>query len=447
MALAQRLFPPGAPLAPSDAIGGAIVAAAVWGAIWAAAAPGAGASVGAVPGLAAGTAIAASLGLRRARALGSALAAHGREAAARARQSEARYRLLADHAGDMIVLSRADRTRIYVSPACRALLGWEPEEMLHVDFGGFVHPEDRARVVSAYAAFCQTGGRTGSVYRLRHKAGHYVWVEVTQVTAPASDAAATGYDVVGVVRDISQRKTAEDQVAYLSRHDLLTGLPNREVLRERAGEALRHVDRGAAVALLSIDLDRFQVVNDQFGHASGDALLWAVAQRLVGGLHEGDAIARLDGDAFTVLATGLDRPEDAGRQAERLLAVLGAPLAVADGQVTLTASIGIAVAPADGTDFEKLLQKSETALLRCKQDARGAWRFFEPGMDARRGIVQALTLDLRKALAAEEFELFYQALVALDDRRITGFEALLRWRHPTRGLVSPAEFIPIAEDA
>ncbi len=253
-------------------------------------------------------------------------------------------------------------------------------------------------------------------------------------------------DVIAIVRDVSERRAAEERIAFLSRHDPLTGLPNRTVLRERAEEALRHVERGGALALLVLDLDHFQAANDQLGHAAGDALLRAVGERLAGAMRETDVIARLDGDCFGVLQTGIERPEDAGRLAERLLGVLGAPFQAQSRSVALAASIGIAVAPTDGAAFETLLQKSETALLRCKREGRGGFRYFEARMEARRDMAQALTLDLRKALAGGEFELFYQALVALEDRRITGFEALLRWRHPTRDLVSPAEFIPIAEE-
>ncbi len=267
----------------------------------------------------------------------------------------------------------------------------------------------------------------------------------TWVTTPAPDGA-PGNAVVAIVRDISDRKAAEARITFLPRHDPLTGLANRAVLRERADEALRLAGRGGAIALLSIDIERFQAVNEQLGLMTGDALLCAVARRLAGAARETDMIARLDGDGFALLQVGLDRPDDAGRLAERVLALLAAPFEIDGRSISLAASIGISVAPADGAGFEILLKNSETALLRCKQDARGSWRFFEPAMEARRGALQALTLDLRKALAGKEFELFYQAQVALDDERITGFEALLRWGHPTRGNIPPADFIPLAEE-
>ncbi len=441
MSSAAPPFTPARPLAPTDGLGalaalaGAFVLAEpVWGA-----------AAGAALGLSTGFAAAAALGLRRVRSAGRALAGREREAAASLRDSEARYRLLAEHAGDMIVLVRADRTRAYVSPSCRALLGYEPDELRGTDFARFVHPEDRARVEASYAAFCSAGGRTNSIYRLGHRDGSYRWIEATWVTIAGDDAAGT--EVVSIVRDISERKAAEERIAFLSRHDPLTGLANRVLLRERVEEALRFAERGGALALLSLDLDRFQAVNDELGHAAGDALLRAAAHRLAGAVREADTVARLDGDGFAVLQASIERPEDAGRLADRLLASLAAPFQIEDRQVSLLASAGIAVAPADGAGFEGLLQKSEAALLRCKHEGRGAWRFFEPGMEARRRMVQTLTLDLRKALAAAEFELFYQAQVALGDGRITGVEALLRWRHPVRGLVSPSEFIPVAEDS
>lgn len=441
MALGARIFAPGAPLARSDVFAGIVVAGAICGAT--------GSTLGMPltvwPAVATGAAVAASVGLFRARALGRALATHGQEAVARARQSEARYRLLAENAGDVIVLVRADRTRAYVSPAARAVFGCGPDALIKRDFAEWLHPEDRARVQADYDTFCRHGGRVVHSYRLRHEEGHYVWVESTWVTTPsAGDSGAN--DVIAIVRDVSERRQAEERIAFLSRHDPLTGLPNRTVLRERVEEALRRIGRGGALALLALDLDDFQAINDQLGHAAGDALLRAAAERLAGAMRETDVIVRLEGDSFGVLQSGVERPEDAGKLAERLLGVLAAPFPVGTRSVALIASVGIAIAPADGNAFETLLLKSEAALERCKHDGRGSWRYFEARMEARRGMVQALTLDLRKALAAGQFVLHYQALVALKDRRITGFEALLRWRHPTRDLVSPAEFIPIAEE-
>ena len=200
------------------------------------------------------------------------------------------------------------------------------------------------------------------------------------------------------------------------------------------------------MAVLCLDLDRFKPVNDTLGHPVGDALLRAVAARLLACVREGDTAARLGGDEFAVLQAGAGQPEAAGALARRLVEALSAPYEVLGHQVVVGASVGVALAPGDGRDPDELLKRADMALYRAKADGRGTFRSFEPGMDARLQARRLLELDLRKALAAGELELHYQPLVDLRTGAVSALEALLRWRHPARGLVPPGEFVPLAEE-
>jgi diguanylate cyclase (GGDEF)-like protein len=252
---------------------------------------------------------------------------------------------------------------------------------------------------------------------------------------------------VATYEDVSERRRAEARVAHMARHDALTDLPNRVLLAERLGQALAAARRhGEPLAVLCLDLDRFKQVNDTLGHPVGDALLRAVAERLKSCVREEDTVARLGGDEFAVVQVGLDQPEGAGALARRLVAVLGEPYEVAGHQLVVGASVGIALAPRDGGEADDLLKRADMALYRAKADGRGTYRSFESGMDAKLQARRLLELDLRRALAAGEFELHYQPLVDLRSNGIVAFEALLRWRHPERGMVPPAEFVPLAEE-
>ena len=232
----------------------------------------------------------------------------------------------------------------------------------------------------------------------------------------------------------------------MARHDALTGLPNRVLFHDRLTRALTRAEEGSSVAVLCIDLDRFKTVNDTLGHPVGDGLLKGVAERLSGCVREGDTVARLGGDEFAVIQHRLDSAEAAGLLAERIVETLSAPFEVGGHQVVTGASVGIAIAPADGSMAEELLKKADMALYRAKAEGRGAYHYFEEEMDERLQARRLLELDMRRALVAGEFELFYQPLLNLAENRIAGCEALLRWRHPERGLVMPGEFISLAEE-
>ena len=252
----------------------------------------------------------------------------------------------------------------------------------------------------------------------------------------------TGYR--GVCADISTAKRAEARVSHLAHHDALTGLPNRSHFHERLAQSLHGRGRGK-LAVLSLDLDGFKAVNDRYGHAAGDALLVAVTARLRSQVLGVDMIARFGGDEFVVLdASVLDEAEIEGL-AQRLIDVLSAPFPIAEEEVVVGVSIGVAFAPTDGDTPEALLAHADAALYRAKVEGRGTVRFFAPEMDRQLQERQRLVQDLRSAVAHDELVLHYQPFVSARTGAVSGCEALLRWRHPTLGMISPAEFIPLAE--
>ena len=247
--------------------------------------------------------------------------------------------------------------------------------------------------------------------------------------------------------DITERKRAEARLTFMAQHDGLTGLPNRNLLRQRMDEILLHARRSSdKAAVLILGLDNFKAVNDTHGHGIGDKLLRAVAKRLRSMLREEDTLARLNSDEFAVVQSGLARPEDAVLLARRLLEAIGEPYLLGGHSVVVGASIGIAMAPGDGDESEKLLKHADMALSRAKNDSRGTFSFFEAGMDARAQARRKIEADLREAIENDVLRPHYQPVIDLSTGRITGFEALVRWPHPERGMISPAEFIPVAEE-
>jgi diguanylate cyclase (GGDEF)-like protein len=251
---------------------------------------------------------------------------------------------------------------------------------------------------------------------------------------------------VATHQDITDRRLAEEKIAFMGRHDSLTRLPNRFTFRDQIEQALTLLDEGENLAILCLDLDRFKSVNDTLGHNIGDLLLCEIARRLKECVRESDMVARLSGDEFAVVQRNAVQPAAATALARRIVEAVGAPCDLDGHQVVVGASVGIAIAPGDGAAAEKLMKNADLALYRAKADGRATYRFFEPEMDARMQARRALESDLRSAIATHEFELHYQAIVNLATGNIGGFEALLRWHHPGRGLVPPADFISVAEE-
>ena len=252
---------------------------------------------------------------------------------------------------------------------------------------------------------------------------------------------------VATNEDVTDRRQAERRIAHMARHDALTDLPNRAYLREFLDDALTRVRPGERLAVLYVDVDEFKGVNDTLGHAIGDELLKAVAERLRGCIREHDAVARVGGDEFAIVQTGIVRgAAEAAALATRVCEALRAPYRLGAYDVVVEATVGIAIAPDDSDDASDLIKHADLALNRAKGGSHGTFRFFEPEMDARMKARRTLELALRKALTAGEFVLHYQPVVNLADGRVTCCEGLIRWRHPERGEISPAEFIPVAEE-
>ncbi|MEE7489946.1 EAL domain-containing protein [Methylobacterium oryzae] len=251
---------------------------------------------------------------------------------------------------------------------------------------------------------------------------------------------------VATYEDVTERHRAEARIAFMAHHDMLTGLPNRVAVGQQIDMAVAQAGRDQGFAVFAIDLDHFRPVNETLGHGIGDELLVAVANRLTACVREIDCVARLGADEFIVVQRGVERPEDAAILARRIIEVVSAPYSLTHHTISVGLTIGITLAPGDGSNADKLLKNAEVALDRGKAEARGGFRFFEPAMDARLKARRVMERDLRDALAREAFEVYYQPIYSLETDRICGFEALLRWNHPVRGFVSPAEFIPIAEE-
>ncbi|MGD0723669.1 MAG: EAL domain-containing protein [Roseiarcus sp.] len=299
----------------------------------------------------------------------------------------------------------------------RAALGSEPLDM--AAYGAFIAEAE----TSGCRRSMRVALKDGRTMRLVHSGGYV----------------ATHEDVTEAVR-------AEERIRFLGSHDALTGLPNRTLLRDRIGEALARARRSGMFCIHYLDLDNFKSVNDTHGHQFGDMLLRQASARLTRCLREMDVLARLGGDEFVVLQVDLERPEQAGSLARRLVEAIAEPFDLEGRQVYLGVSIGVSVFPGDGANAEDLLKHADMAMYRSKSEGRATYRFFELAMDARIQERRLLELDLRRAVANGEFELYYQPQVDAITEAVIGCEALLRWRHPTRGMVPPGEFIGVAEE-
>ncbi len=323
--------------------------------------------------------------------------------------------------------------------ALAELTGYPLEQLIGRDVLSLVAPEDRIEVGGRVA----DGTEGAYEARLQRPDGGQVPVEILGRSIDYKARRAR----VAAIRDITERKAAEAQILFMAHHDALTGLPNRVLFRDRLEQALARARRdGDAVAVLCLDLDRFKEVNDMRGHAAGDALLQQAAARLIDAVRETDTVARLGGDEFAIVQTGGPQPEQAAGFADRLVAAVAEPFEFEGEAMVVGLSVGIALFPSDGGDVDTLLKNADTALYRAKTDGRGVYRMFEPEMDAKLQARRMLEYDLRQALAQQQLDVHYQPQAEISARKITGFEALVRWQHPRRGMVAPDQFIPLAEE-
>jgi diguanylate cyclase (GGDEF)-like protein/PAS domain S-box-containing protein len=362
------------------------------------------------------------------------------------RESEERFRQMAESIGDVFWLGDPLRHRaLYVSPAfehifCMPVGAVYADSRVWLDH---VHEDDRVAVRARMDApepvdfeidfrVCPPGHETRyvamRVYVVRDGSGHHV-------------------RRAGVIQDVTERKAQEARIEHLAYHDSLTGLPNRPMLMDRLGRALAQAQRlEQQVAVLFIDLDRFKIVNDSLGHQVGDRLLQEIARRLRATLRDNDTVARVGGDEFQVVVGNVAGPTDAARIAEKLMRTLGEPFTLEGQELHVTASLGVSLFPRDGGTGELLLKYADIALYEAKGEGRNAYRFFSPEMNAQAHGRLRMENDLRRAVERHELELHYQPQLDLVTGEVCAVEALVRWRHPVRGLVLPNAFIPMAEE-
>lgn len=377
------------------------------------------------------------------------------------KQREASYRLLFEGNPVPMWLFDLETLRFLdVNAAAVAHYGYARERFLTMTLFDIRPPEDWPALREAAA---DRERLNGAEMLWRHLKADGTAIEVTVYARPVTYRERPAILVAAI--DVTERRRAEARVAHLAHHDALTDLPNRVLFRERLAEALATAKAGAPdrrasaqsrrggspersgqLAVLCIDLDGFKSVNDMLGHPVGDELLREVAHRLQASLRETDMAARFGGDEFAVLQTALASPEDAAALAARIVEGLSQPYFLSGQEVIVGASVGIAIAPGDADTPDVLLRNADMALYRAKAEGRRTFRFFEAGMDARLQARRALERDLRHAFAQGGLELHFQPLMGVEQGQVTGCEALLRWRHPDHGFVSPADFVPLAED-
>ena len=362
------------------------------------------------------------------------------------RTSEARFSTLVQNSSDLITVLGADNTILYQSPSIERVLGYTPEEVTGSSFERLLHPDEQGRLLRRLNDGAGATGRAEVIdCLLAHKDGTLRHFEILHADL-LSDTTVGGIVLNG--RDVSERKAFEEQLAHQAFHDPVTHLANRALFNERVRHAVaRTLREGMGMAVLFVDLDDFKTVNDSLGHAVGDRVLLEVAQRISGSVRAADTAARFGGDEFAILLEDVQDIQTAVETAERLLDALSRPLELDAKHLVIRASLGISIAePGNPTDADELIRNADAAMYIAKSDGKGGYRLFEPAMHDRVVARLALRADLQQALEREEFELHYQPLVRLQDETVTGIEALLRWRHPTRGLIPPLEFIPFAEE-
>ncbi|MEA3078414.1 MAG: hypothetical protein QOF60_3322 [Actinomycetota bacterium] len=360
-------------------------------------------------------------------------------------EAEQKFRSLVQNASDVLIVADADGTVRYVSAACRRVLGASPGSLASLPFASLVHPEDIDRVVHQLSNAEPPPAPPILVEaRMRRVDGSWVAVEI-RASDLAEEPSVRG--LLLTVQDVTVRQELEQRLRHDALHDPLTGLGNRVLFQDRLHHAvLRSKRHPQTLAVLMMDLDGFKDVNDTLGHAAGDRLLVAVADRLQAAVRPGDTVSRMGGDEFAVLIEGAE-PETAELIASRILARLRAPLEIDGRNLVPNGSIGVALASTEIGNPEALLRAADLAMYRAKTDGKGRFELFEEGMQEAALERVELEADFRRALRNDEFVLHFQPVVELPSGRVAGAEALVRWQHPTRGLLPPMEFIPLAEQS
>jgi diguanylate cyclase (GGDEF)-like protein/PAS domain S-box-containing protein len=374
------------------------------------------------------------------------------------RKKDEIFQAVTENAADMIALVDVKGRRLYNSPAYKRVLGYSPVELSETSSFEQIHPDDRMRVLEAAREARESGVGKRLEYRIKHKDGS--WRVLESVASTIRDAKGDVAKLVIVNRDITERKRAEQQLEYNLFHDLLTGLPNRRMFMDRLQSAFARVRRetGRSYALLLANVDHFKVFNEAMGTKAGDHILTEIARRLSVEMRQDNAAARdragasdaslfrLGADEFTILLETVGDPSDALRIARRLQEAVAAPFPIESREVRASASVGIALTTAAHTRPEDVLKDADVAMRRAKAMGGSRCEVFDEVMHSRAVGRLKLESDLRTALTERQFRIHYQPVLQLDTRRIMSFEALLRWEHPTQGLISPYRFIDAAED-
>jgi diguanylate cyclase (GGDEF)-like protein/PAS domain S-box-containing protein len=358
-------------------------------------------------------------------------------------RSEERFRRIVHSAGEGIWEIDATSHTTFVNPKMAAILGYSIEEMLNRPLAGFMDAEGQG-ILERNLARRREGVAERHEFKFLRRDGSEVWT--TMATNPIFDGAGAYVGALALVTDITDRRASTEQIWHQANFDELTGLPNRHMFMDRLRQEVKKADRGGAfLALLFLDLDHFKEVNDQLGHAVGDALLVEAARRIAGCVRASDTLARLGGDEFTVILAGIDHVGSVERVATSLVAAIARPFELQGERVFISASAGVALYPPDAGNVSDLLARADQAMYASKKAGRNRFSYFTPDLQEAALARQNIAADLRAAIAAQQFELLYQPIICLGTGTVRKAEALLRWRHPTRGLLAPAEFIPFAE--
>lgn len=363
-----------------------------------------------------------------------------------AREEQRKFKSLVQRASDMITVSDVDGTILYDSPAVERILGWNPAERVGIDTHAFLHPDDVPTLLDALRDLCSKESEASTIeLRYRHADGRWRWVESTWTNM--LDEPTIG-GLVANYRVIDERKAFEQRLTKQAHHDALTGLGNRAHFHERVARRMMRRSGPELVALLFIDLDDFKTVNDGLGHQAGDDLLRAVARRLEECIRQDDVLVRLGGDEFAILASPeIASVEQAADLAQRIVRSLEMPFSINGKVIYMRASVGIATSDQTADGVEGLLRNADIAMYMAKAAGKARYEIFHEGMRSQLSERVDLTSELRTAISTGQLLLHYQPIVDLDTSAIMALEALVRWDHPTRGLLPPGQFIDIAESS
>jgi diguanylate cyclase (GGDEF)-like protein/PAS domain S-box-containing protein len=372
--------------------------------------------------------------------------------------SEQRYRFIVSNSPDIIYMLDQKGRFIFINERATALLGYDPDDMIGRHYSKFVHPQDLEKAKFAFDER-RTGMRSSQSveFRLichdnapiRYFESHTITIELNAMgiyekgTEPENF-----FGTYGVARDVTERKRAEEVINFQLYHDLLTKLPNRALFRDRLKLAMSQAKRNdSQLAMMYLDMDRFKVVNDSLGHLAGDQLLQTVSAHLHGCLRDSDTLARVGGDEFNLLLPDILGREDAARIAEKILSKLKDPIVLDDYEVVVSFSIGISIYPGDGDDIDQLIKHADMAMYHIKGNGKNGYEFFSDNIKSLYHQHISLEQEIRKGLNQDQFEIYYQPQISMHDNRACGMEALIRWNHPQKGLIPPADFIPVSEES